>query len=258
MPKWNAAVISCTAGDWGCLWRPGVVDSNAASCPSSVKSQSVSRDTVYHILSQWTRTVVIHFPFHLQVNLVDFSQKTTKKSCILSHLPPASFVCKHQRNTISSLDQNHLHILHWQLSQYFWEDVSFSWWKDIKYHLPPKPQRLNVIAQNGATQVHTSACKNCTVSLWSSFLPLSCLPSSNYACRAPSTAWPHVWLQVRCRYSTFHALTFMVSRLLTMLAKTVAFEFWAIHRVALLHLKNHRINATKRNPGLGSVANTHG
>lgn len=54
---------------------------------------------------------------------------------------------------------------------------------------PPKPQGLNVIAQNKAAQGHTPACRSCTYCAdpTDTFL---CLPTSNYASRSPSTAWP--------------------------------------------------------------------
>lgn len=144
---------------------------------------SISRNTALCILLQWTRTIASLF-----ICLVDFSQKTTKQNCIISHLSPSTFICTHQHNTTSP-NQNHLHILHEQRSQYFWENIFFSHRKDKKYHLPSKPPQPSVTARNRAIQAHTSACKNCKVSVGSSFLPFLCLP-------------PHPWLRTQVPIQT--------------------------------------------------------
>ena len=94
------------------------------SClPLSGGVTSVPRDIANRTLSQWTRAAAIHFSSHLWVSPVDVSQKTTKKSCIVSHLPLASFICKHRGNTTSTPDQSDLHFLHWQLSQRMFPSV---------------------------------------------------------------------------------------------------------------------------------------
>jgi len=89
--------MSRTAGNWGCLWRPRVDDTNEDSCPSSVKSKA-SPEALLTISCGNEPVLFSHTSLQMQVSPMDFSQQTTKTICIITHLSPAFFICKHQHN----------------------------------------------------------------------------------------------------------------------------------------------------------------